>query len=376
MARRSQDEITLFDVNDGEDGTNGVNGDPGAPAPRSTQITVYRGPLSSAPSTPTATSINFGTRALTGLTSGWQTTPVEVRITTTTLLYYQSVLTFTEDSLGGTQTVTASTPVASIRIGDDIQSDNFSSGTAGWQIQRDTGNAEFNDVTVRGDIISSNYNGSTNLSTSSTLADIGTEGYFFDSSSGILAAGNAIVRGIINDTQADIALFTASGTWTKPAGIRSFEVTVVGGGGGGGTADTNSVGQDGGAGGFIVTNQPVASTTYTITVGAGGASGTTIGGNGGFSRFQITAGVPGSTEGLSLRGGGGLGAGNAGPFPVGGISADSGTDISFIQIIPSTRFYRARDTSGKDNIIEAGEGGNSHSTFPEAGVSGIVLVRW
>jgi len=40
--------------------------------------------------------------------------------------------------------------VSSLKISATIQSDNFSSGSAGWQINRETGSAEFQDVVVRG----------------------------------------------------------------------------------------------------------------------------------------------------------------------------------------------------------------------------------
>jgi len=40
--------------------------------------------------------------------------------------------------------------VTSIKIAKTIQSDNYSAGSAGWQINRDTGVAEFQDVIVRG----------------------------------------------------------------------------------------------------------------------------------------------------------------------------------------------------------------------------------
>ncbi len=43
--------------------------------------------------------------------------------------------------------------VASIKISANIQSDNFVAGSAGWKIERNTGSAEFNDVTVRGALI-------------------------------------------------------------------------------------------------------------------------------------------------------------------------------------------------------------------------------
>ena len=41
--------------------------------------------------------------------------------------------------------------VTSIKIGDTLQSDNYSQNSAGWRIHRDTGNAEFNDIDIRGD---------------------------------------------------------------------------------------------------------------------------------------------------------------------------------------------------------------------------------
>lgn len=147
MARTATGYFTLYDVTDGTNGMNGTD------APRSTQVAVYVGPLTSAPNSPTATSIDFNSRTITGLTTSpaWQTSPVAVAVTDTDNLFYTSVLTFTESTRGGTQTVSASTPVASINFGDNIQSDNFVSGSAGWQIQRDSGNAEFSNVTVRGD---------------------------------------------------------------------------------------------------------------------------------------------------------------------------------------------------------------------------------
>jgi hypothetical protein len=70
-----------------------------------------------------------------------------------------------------------------------------------------------------------------------------------------------------------IQTFTASGTWTCPTGVTEVEYLVVGAGGGGGC----NGGGGGGAGayrtatGFSVT----AGTTYTVTVGAGGATGNT-----------------------------------------------------------------------------------------------------
>ena len=135
-------------------------GDTGSSGPRSVIRRVYlTDPQTIAPNNPSATSINYATGAITGLLPNtWQATPPTVTITSTTLLYWSIDLQFTENTFGGTQTVTAlGTASSSINFGTDIQSDSFVSGSAGWQIQRDTGNAEFNDINVRGEAESPNY---------------------------------------------------------------------------------------------------------------------------------------------------------------------------------------------------------------------------
>jgi hypothetical protein len=68
--------------------------------------------------------------------------------------------------------------------------------------------------------------------------------------------------------QLQTELFTAPGTWTKPASCTQVRVSVVGGGGGGGFP-TNIVG---GNGGFVQAICPVSS-PVSITIGAGGAGG-------------------------------------------------------------------------------------------------------
>lgn len=74
-------------------------------------------------------------------------------------------------------------------------------------------------------------------------------------------------------------VFTASGTYTKPAGVKKIHVLCVGGGGGGGYARTaaaqSSGGSGGGAGGCsesLLAEEDVAS-TVAITIGPGGAGG-------------------------------------------------------------------------------------------------------
>ncbi|MGB3900444.1 MAG: hypothetical protein WA973_18055 [Mesorhizobium sp.] len=103
-------------------------------------------------------------------------------------------------------------------------------------------------------------------------------------------------------------VFTASGTWTKPAGLPPdalIRVQVWGGGGGGG-------GRKGGGGGGYSEGVFLASSlssTVIVTVGAGGANAST-GANGGTSKFgeyvAASGGIGGSNsaDAILTKGGG------------------------------------------------------------------------
>ena len=88
--------------------------------------------------------------------------------------------------------------------------------------------------------------------------------------------------------QLQTQLFTAPGTWTKPASCTQVRVTVVGGG-----AGTNSSGY-GGYGGLAVGICPV-SAPVSVTVGNGGAYQT----SGGASSFGSLASATGGSNGPS-----------------------------------------------------------------------------
>jgi len=121
-------------------------------------LVYYTQASASNPGTPTATSYNFTTGAFTGLTSGWQTSPVTVNITSTTALFWSSRFRVIEPPTGS-PTVTFDTPIASVNFGTNIQSDNYIAGSSGWQIQRASGDAEFNNITARGSLTSGSFDG-------------------------------------------------------------------------------------------------------------------------------------------------------------------------------------------------------------------------
>jgi len=118
-------------------------------------------------------------------------------------------------------------------------------------------------------------------------------------------------------------VFTSSGTWTKPSGIKKVKVIVTGGGAGGGGGNPNwNNGGGGGAGGTAIEIIDVTSvSTVSVTVGSGGGGGTgnsNNAGNGGTSSFGSYCSATGGEYGGAAwsidsangqRGNGGVGSG-------------------------------------------------------------------
>ena len=112
--------------------------------------------------------------------------------------------------------------------------------------------------------------------------------------------------------------FASSGSWTAPDGVSSVTVLLWGAGGGGGWTNSG-LGGGGGGGGFAGASEiPVVSgNSYTITVGAGGAGGTssTSSAAGGSTSFTDSSTGNSITAGGGSRGtGSAAGAGGSGTY--------------------------------------------------------------
>ena len=121
-----------------------------------------------------------------------------------------------------------------------------------------------------------------------------------------------------------IAVFTASSTWSKPDGAKAVTIYAVGGGGGGASGCASATGTQAGGGGgggggartFVTIDAAFLGNSETVTVGTGGNGGASRAANAGAG----ATGGSGTASAFGLwvyaNGGGGGNAGTANATPV------------------------------------------------------------
>lgn len=193
-------------------------------------------------------------------------------------------------------------------------------------------------------------------------------------------------------------VFTSSGTFVPPTGIRFVKVEVIGGGGGGGSGtNDDGGGGGGGGGGYCMTYADVTATSSIgVTVGAAGTAGnSSAGGTGGTSYFSTycsatggAGGGRGQAGGTASSGGAG-GVGSLGTILVSGGGGGSGIDAGTITLggAGGSSIIGGGGAGTADNANACGAAGNyggggggSTSTSGEingcAGAPGIVIITW
>jgi len=146
-----------------------------------------------------------------------------------------------------------------------------------------------------------------------------------------------------------VQVFTASGTWNKPAGCTAVEVWVVGGGAGGGGSNISALGGGGGGAGGTSYKRITAGlgATETVTIGAAGAAGAAAGGDG-------NAGGTSSFGAHCSATGGGGGKGTA-ATALGGVGGDGSGGTLNMRGAPGTN--GAADRGGMGGSSQFGGGG-------------------
>jgi hypothetical protein len=235
-------------------------------------------------------------------------------------------------------------------------------------------------------IIAGDTSGSVTLSAPATA---GSTTLTLPSTSGIIVA---TPTGTVASGQLQTEIFTAPGTWTKPAACTFVSVRVVGGAGGGGAASgLTSKGGNGGHGGYAFSTSVPVSGPVAITIGSAGTGVTypspgTVAPSGSTSSFGSLVSCTGGSGGQSSPG---PVAGTNGTAGVGTVS--SGTTIGLgasglqdvytgqytLGTVSATTAAQTYSIPASQEAGGSGAGGSAPGANPgRGGTSGVVVVEY
>lgn len=168
----------------------------------------------------------------------------------------------------------------------------------------------------------------------------------------------------------------ASGTWTKPATVKSIKVTVVGGGGNGGTTGPLSPGSfGGGGGGAAIRFYPAASLPGPQPYTVGGASSSSSFGVAPVTIISATGGVSGANNNLVMGAGG---IGSNGSLNIAGSGANSTAGGSSLFGGGSLGNNTSNTVGFAGGAYGGGGGGANGPLIPRAGgagAAGVVIIE-
>lgn len=180
-----------------------------------------------------------------------------------------------------------------------------------------------------------------------------------------------------------IQVFTANGTYTKPAGLTAALVITTGGGGGGGAANVATAGGGGGGGTAIeLLAASAIGATETVTIGAsasGGGAGTnnagTAGNTSSFGALNSATGGAGGGGGTSGTGGNG-GTGSGGSLNFDGGDGETGSATNGVGGGGGSSFLggEARNDARPGHSYGGGGGAGFNGGGGGAGAAGAVVV--
>lgn len=239
------------------------------------------------------------------------------------------------------QVITFGTPAGFVPIGANLQSDNFQTDSAGWQIQRSDGSAEFSNVKVRGGTVTASL--VTGVLEAATIAaekiNTGTiSAVTLDSST--ITAGNVTVTGGFSANQLSVGVIVDTINGTAGRGIAANSSSVI-------TTFTSN--NSTGTGAFdtdaLIVGTAVATSTGNSGQGADDATGSAVS----LYLYQNGSPVSGSNAATATASGGGT------PYGV-------GAGVVKVQLAKNT-VYEVRIAWNNNSMGYSGGGSVTYGLF-------------